>query len=236
MFVPPSESQLIALTSANSAYIPILKFAISQSIGADDKEDIWSVGGDLVYLDAAEQIEFSSSSELDTMQVVVSGVDADYDMISETVTLNGLTPVLTTQLFLRVFRAEIADDSTDVNAGDIDGKASGNTQVSIRATVGKSEMSHLTIPAGYVGLLQTGFLSTVGNDGAEVRIERSVNGGAFKSGAVINVNEPIQFDISSQPAVYKEKTDIKVTATATNNNVIVTANYAIMLVKWDIPT
>jgi hypothetical protein len=73
-------------------------------------ETIWAEGGLYSYLTAATVLKVSSSSVNDTSAgtgartVELSGLDADYNEISELVTLNGQTPVNTTKLFLRINR------------------------------------------------------------------------------------------------------------------------------------
>ncbi len=232
-FTPPTLNEILVLTGANDGYIPIQKFATSGSISNSAEEDVWSEGGALQYLSVAETINFESTSGSDGMVIVIDGLDSDYNLISDEITLNGALPVPTNIPFFRIYRAQTRDDAVDTNVGKITGTAdsSATVQCSIEIERGQTEMSHVTVPAGYIGLLKRGGASTVGNDDATVRFVRSVNGGAFKSGAVANVNEYTSFDFTDQPPVFKEKTDIKVVAKANTNNTVVSINYLMMLVK-----
>ena len=78
----------------------LFKFGNNPSVG-DSLETIWAEGGLYSYLTAATVLKVSSSSTDDTSAgtgartVELSGLDADYNEISELVTLNGQTPVNT---------------------------------------------------------------------------------------------------------------------------------------------
>jgi len=69
-------------------------------------EDIWPQGGEVAFSDVAAVIDIVSTSALDTVAgsgartILLVGVDANFDQITEIVSLNGLTPVATIQLFL----------------------------------------------------------------------------------------------------------------------------------------
>lgn len=234
-FTPPTKNEMLVLTGANDGYIPLLKFAISASISNSTEEDIWSEGGTLQYLSVSEAINFASTSAADDMTIIIDGLDSDYNLISDEITLNGLTPVPTNTPFFRIYRAQTKNDSVSTNLGKITGisDVSATVQCSIAIGYGQTEMSHITIPVGYVGLLKSGLLSTSGNDDATVRIIRTVEGGAPKATAVFNVNEPVAFDLSEQPSVIPAKTDMKAVALATTNNTVVSLNYIMMLVKYD---
>ena len=71
-------------------------------------EDIWPQGGQIVFPSVAAVVDIVSDSALDTAagtgarSVLVSGVDNNLNIISETVILNGVVAVATIQLFLFV--------------------------------------------------------------------------------------------------------------------------------------
>lgn len=87
-------------------------------------EDVWPQGGQIAFPAAAAVVSIVSDSVLDTLggtgaqSLTVIGVDANLDIISELVNLDGLTPVTTTQLFLFVQTAILATvGSTEINQG-----------------------------------------------------------------------------------------------------------------------
>jgi hypothetical protein len=75
---------------------------------ADPPVDIWTDGGIYVFLTAAETLKVFSSSTNDTSAgtgartLIILGLDANFDTITEFVTLNGTTAVNTSQSFMRV--------------------------------------------------------------------------------------------------------------------------------------
>ena len=79
-------------------------------------ESITPQGGLYPFPETASQISLVSTAS-DTMTVTVRGLDANYNLASESVTLNGITPVSTTGSYIRVYGI-----STDViNTGVVTG-------------------------------------------------------------------------------------------------------------------
>jgi hypothetical protein len=87
-----------------------------------------------------------SSSASDTMDVLISGLDANYAEISETVTLTGTVAVTTTASFLRINTAIILAGS---NVGNITIANGGTTYGYIQADLGTTQSSVYTVPAGH---------------------------------------------------------------------------------------
>ena len=86
--------------------------------------------------------------------VTVEGLDANYDEVSETVTMTGTTPVLTTQTFLRLFRSYVVTAGTNGNnVGNISTSVGGNLQSYIEASEGQSHQTDYCVPNGHVWLI-----------------------------------------------------------------------------------
>ena len=103
----------------------VYKFGQNVTVG-DSVETIWAQGGLYSYPPSATTMTVSSSDTNDTSAgtgartVLISGLDGDYNEISETITLNGQTPVTTTNSFIRVNRAIVLTaGSGGANAGII---------------------------------------------------------------------------------------------------------------------
>lgn len=120
-------------------------------------EDIWSEGGNLVYLTAAETMNIVSDDAADTSAgtgartVKVTGLDSAYIEIEETVILNGVANVLTSNSYLRVFSIEVLTaGSGEENAGIIKATASTAGTVQCNVPIGESvsKNSQFTVPAG----------------------------------------------------------------------------------------
>ena len=78
--------------------------------------------------------------------VLIKGLDADYEEVSEVVTTNNATPPTTTQTFLRI--NDVIYTNTGANAGIIDVSNGGVDYARIRAGDGRNQASIYTVPAG----------------------------------------------------------------------------------------
>jgi hypothetical protein len=126
-------------------------FGYSTVVGSTAYGPLWegltSAGGNYPFPSSAGTISVVSDSASDTaVTVVISGLDANFAKQTESVVLNGTTPVVTTKSFLRIN-----------NVTTIAGNAVGNmtfTRAStviakISAGLGQTQMSVYTVPAGY---------------------------------------------------------------------------------------
>lgn len=119
-------------------------------------EGLWKVGGSYNWVTTASVLSIVSSSANDVAAgtggrtLIIQGLDVNYKEISETVTLTGATPVLTTQQFLRINQATIASAGTgQTNAGNITITHGGTTVEYIDAGYSITESLHYTVPLGY---------------------------------------------------------------------------------------
>jgi hypothetical protein len=227
-----------AAAAKDDKIIPIEKFATNPEIDVSSGAvDVWNyTGGDLVRLNSAEYLLLQSSSAADTMDVLIFGLDADYNLISELVTLTGTTVVQTTIKFLRVYRAQVAEYSTAANAGNITiaANTSGTVQAYINAENGQTQMSHMTIPAGYTGFLFQIEARTSMGDDALAYFNRATGDGTYIVKSVAEINEatpPYPFGLF--PAPIPEKSDIKIQAEAKTNNTRLVVNYTLLLMSND---
>jgi hypothetical protein len=131
------------------------KFGLNNDVDSGT-EEVWPLGTPRVLAGAAGVAAVSSDSANDAAAgtgartVTLEGLDASFDEITETVTMNGVTPVNTSASFLRVNRAyNVTAGSGKVNAGNISISIGGNTQVYIPALFGQTQQTHYTVPAGH---------------------------------------------------------------------------------------
>jgi len=135
------------------------KFGFSGDIDNIAHEDIWTFGdGNLVYLDQAEILNLVSSNAQDTATngngartVTLIGLDADWKLQTEVISLNGETQVPTTKSFIRLYRMFV--DTVGLigwNAGEITAVSvtTLKAQAQIPATFGQTQMTHYTVPVG----------------------------------------------------------------------------------------
>lgn len=119
-------------------------FGVNRSVDTTF-ETIWEYGGAYVFPSSSSTLSCVSSSASDTMNILISGLDADYEEIFDIVTLNGTTPVTTTNSFFRVNSSVILSGS---NVGNITITHGANVVSYIGAEIGLSQQCVYTPPAG----------------------------------------------------------------------------------------
>ena len=98
------------------------------------------------YQSVAGQYTLVSTSTSDTGKVFVSGLDANFNLLSETINLNGTTAVTTVNAYLRCNGLYYVNGS---NIGTITAKISTTTYGYINPGFGQSQMAVYTVPYGY---------------------------------------------------------------------------------------
>lgn len=136
-----------------------------QNSDVDAAEDIWDGGGNFTgFPTSAETVQVISSSAEDgagtatgALTMRIYGLDANYDLQEEDVTLNGTTGVSTTNTFIRVHRAMVLTSGSALgNVGALTIRQSSTTAnvfSVIAAGIGQSRVTAYTIPAGYTGYI-----------------------------------------------------------------------------------
>jgi|DEB0MinimDraft_6_1074348.scaffolds.fasta_scaffold36496_1 hypothetical protein len=218
---------------------PLFKFGNNASVG-NSLETIWSEGGLYVYPPSASVMTVSSSSTADTSAgtgartVTVFGLDADYNEISETVTLNGQTAVNTTKSYLRVNRMIVRSaGSGGANAGviytgtgTITSGVPANVYASINGVTGSNQslMALWTVPSGYTAYLLQYDISngTTSNTPAVCKMILAVRpyGEVFQSKDVKSLTTGMHVEETfSVPVKVAEKSDIEVRAISSSGSV-----------------
>jgi hypothetical protein len=206
------------------------KFKFGFNADVDDSlETVWAQGGLYSYLASASVLKVSSSSTADTSAgtgartVELSGLDANYDEVSETVTLNGQTAVNTTNEFLRINRIVVRSaGSGGQNAGVIyagTGTVTTGVPANKYATIAigdnQTVMALWTVPRGYTAyLLQTDITvaTTQNNKYCTVHLVSRPNGEVFQIKDKFVKAESSVHQAYTIPLKFEEKTDIEVRA------------------------
>lgn len=192
-------------------------------------ETVAPIGGLVQLRSAAAIVEVLSASALDTAAgtgartVTVQGLDADYNEVEETLTLNGVTPVQGAVLFLRVNEFRVASAGTGMkNAGAITLRdaGAGTSRSLIQAGESRAEVGVFTVPAGHK-MLATGWTvsarDAVGNKAlADVAFYATRNGVRFIDWR-LSFEGTVATDIGS-PHIFEEKVDVEVVVTRVNTN------------------
>jgi len=216
---------------ANHSFIH--KFGVNFDIdNSSEPETVWSAGGLYPWssLSSAQTLYVLSTDAGDTMDVEIQGLDADYELQTETVTLTGTTAVTTTNTFLRVFRMSANAN----NDGDITARvtsASGTIVAQIDTDYAQTLMAVYTVPAGKTAYLTTLDTSVQKNKDAQIRLFQRPTGEAFRITHMAETFESsYRYDFTT-PLKFPEKTDLEVRASEVeSNNTRVTANFDLVLV------
>lgn len=215
-------------------------------------EDIWAAGGVRTYLTAAETMDIVSDDADDisagagARTFYIEGLDSNYDETSETITLNGTTPVTTSNSYLRVHRCIVKTaGSSMVNEGNITvdptTSGSGARQALIAAGDGQTLIGHYTIPnnktaymvgahakvssrAGGTGVKEAVIQMLVREENAAWHLQMETGGRSDGSGVTPEL-------VSKARNSYAAKTEIRWRADADNNNTSVYVEYTLILVE-----
>lgn len=226
------------------------KFGRVENAGTS-QEVIWDLGGEYVFLDdgSPEQLSIVSDDATDAnglagaWNVFLWGLDGDYNEISELVTLNGLTPVITTQEFLRLFRMSVIHAGTITtidgnNAGTITASApgAGVDQAAILPGNGQTLMCVYTVAAGKTALVTGISINAPQGKSALVRAKLKNCFGpncAFVTKYTLDIYQSTFFGTLDTPFLVPEKSDIVFTAEASIASTGVGASWGMKLIDND---
>jgi hypothetical protein len=185
-------------------------------------ETIWDVGGIYAYPSSAVKMTATSTDGAndEDVQVVISGLDADYNELTETVTLNGSGTAETDGFFIRVFRAFITGSQTPL--GTINITNTGTTYARISLGENQTLMAVYTVPAGKSLYINNG-TATHGTDtsGAFMTIRFMIRppGEVFRTAVKIDVTGAELLFPFYYPLRLPEKYDLEVRAICNKNQV-----------------
>lgn len=243
-FLPSSDFLLEVAKGNVVGHSLVHKFGRNPDIDtASGFEAIWNEGGDYSGFNAtsAETVEIFSSDANDTSAgtgartIEVFGLNSSYVLQQETVTLNGVTAVDTTNTYIRLHRGIIRSaGSVGSNVGDVTIRQKttpANVFASVPIGYAQTMVAAYTIPAGKTGFLYNWDVTLDGKTTATVnaRLCIRVFGEVFavKEERVVTGNpRPYVLPKSSLP----EKSDITLRADTTSNNTGVSGTFDLLLV------
>jgi hypothetical protein len=235
----------------------VYKFGHNEDVDAAAEEDIFSVGGKWSYIDdittrtVASVLEIVSTSTADddasgagANKIMVEGLDANYDVLTEEVSMSGTTPVFTTGEFIRVYRAWVSEMglSGDFNQGNITIEHDSTTRnvAQIDQSRGQTLMACYCVPAGKTGFLTRVYGSIGAGSPAGVEVELAIlTQGSGASDATLTkhldlMTSTLPLDrgssLESPLVVLPEKTNVSIRANSDTNNTIVTGGFHLYLV------
>jgi len=238
-------SNVIANISLGSGFGQIHKFGAVPSMSQNTEGTIWDeddtiypwstidANGVLTVSVVAPNNEGSARTTHNGDTVEIQGLDGDYNLQTETVTISG-SSATTTNNFKRVFRARfIAATGFDPNSERILIKSGSTTVAKILEDFGQTLMSIYTIPADKTGYLMRLDVTAQGTATGSFKLfARPGGAGSFQLKHVAEVNGvggPYQLEYPI-PQSFPEKSDIDARMHTLSNNGRYTCTFDILLV------
>jgi hypothetical protein len=183
----------------------------------------WDAGADNVYL---------KSTAADTTTIFIQGLDENYALQSETITLTGTTAVASANTYLRVFRmynSGSANLSGDVTAHYSSG--TGTVVAKIFSEYQQTLMAVYSVPAGHTAFITDLQFASPKNAELEMALYFRQFGNVFRiqhAGSAYGNQYEMKLDV---PLKLTEKSDIDLRATAGTGGVNASASFDIILVN-----
>jgi hypothetical protein len=212
------------------------------------EETVWPDGGTIPHPTTASVLSISSSSANDTSAgtgartVYVEGLDGDYNVVSETVILNGQTAVSTVEeyLYVNAFYV-ITAGSGGQNAGNINA-GTGTVTAGVPAVLydiiaagyNNRTTGHYCVPAGYTAYMVEGLFSSgqaSGTTSVTGFLKQHGPDGILRVGAVATVNNSAAVFMFEMPYAVPEKNCIGATAIGAAANNAVSSFFNLVLIK-----
>jgi hypothetical protein len=224
----------------------LLKFGRNADVdSASGYEDIWSGGGIWVAPTTARVHALVSADANDddgdtgANTVVVIGLNSSYAVTTETVTMDGTTPVNTSNSYVIIYRMYVATaGSSGTNEGLITATAATDSTVTaqIDALAGQTLMAIYQVPAGKTGYI-TRYYASMNNMTAatsgDVRMVVTGFGGAQQTKHIVGMISTGTSFVDYRyelPLAVTEKSLIKLQGETSGNNVDITGGFDLYLV------
>lgn len=211
---------------------------INRSLAANSDETIWN--GSSLYpwttwdADGAVTIHVGSSSTSDAGKtILVNGLDNNFAIQTEVITLPSTNTATTTKLFRRV--NNIVQLTGAANVGTVNARYStalGTIVAQMAPGTGLSCGSYYTVPLGYTAFSVYGDFSCSKNEGCELRVFWRVGGiGPFLNIYTTQVYAGHAVATPPYSGAIPEKTDIDNRAGySTNSGITITSNQQLLLI------
>jgi hypothetical protein len=208
-------------------------FGYSAAIGSTAQGPMWEgqtqSGGLYSPPSSAAPLVLVSTSASDTsaLSVRIEGCGANFVALSETIPMNGTTNVTTTNSFLRINAMYVTNGT---NVGVITAKISSTTYAQINASVGQTQMSIYTVPAGYTFYLSyvqydaaIGFTSSAFMTSQQYNKDNVSGATTITQQTVFVQKQEVPFTV---PVVHTEKSDMQFCVKASSGGPLSASVYA----------
>jgi hypothetical protein len=209
---------------------------------------VWPLPSLITFPSTALQMTVSSASADDTSNgtgartIVVEGLNASYNEVSETVTMNGQTAVTMTTALIRVNYAYVLTaGSGNSAAGDIY-IGTGTVTAGVPATVydvikfdyNTTITGSYTVPAGHTAYVSQGLFSAGqagGSNQVQGRLLSRGTDNIRRTAAVTSINNGVADYTFEYPLAIPEKTTLEATAVGSSNNNACSSMFILLLIK-----
>lgn len=179
-------------------------------------ETVWGVGATPTYPSSATGCTVTSSDTAsdDTGTVLVSGLDANYDLQTAVATIGGGA---TTETFIRVFSIRMLTANTgNANVGTLTATVDSQTVATVSIGYGSSLSAIYTIPRNKRGYIVQASIGSSKQKEIEAKIltKQVSNGNVWNTVAFLTTFGIPVFESFPIPFVIEEKTDIELRAKA----------------------
>ena len=210
----------------------VQKFGYNSSVGTSF-ETIWDGGGDYTFITSSGTATATSSDTDDnTGTIQIFGLDSNYDLAEETLTIGGSAGSVS---FIRVFRALMKTANTgNANVGTITITVSSTTVAQILPTYGQTLMAIYTVPRkyqAYLVQLDVGSSKDLENE-IKFRIKQIDNGNVWNTRSFITTRGGFVEKNYALPEIITAKTDIEMRAKSSATSSI-SGGFEIILEKVD---
>lgn len=213
--------------------------SINENVNTDNlDQDVWSNGGEYVFPEQATILKIKSDNNSDSVDdigarsIYIKGLDINFELLEETVNLDGKNEVFSLNSFYRINRVRInTAGSYNKNKGNI--TVICDNKIVSKLTTGKNSCgsSIYTVPKNQnAHIILVGTSSCCDKDKIlNLKIELKIRkyGSVFITKQIFNANDYRIFPI---PILAEAKSDIKLSITYCNQGkVLVAANYDLVL-------
>lgn len=208
------------------------------------EESVWPDGGTVPHPTVASVLDIVSTSTDDdaagtgARTIFISGLDGNYNVVSETVILDGTTTVATVNSYLYVNQLYVVTAGTGgVNAGEITAKVGATLYDLIAVGYNQRTTAHYCVPAGYTAYLTEGVITAgqaTGSTAVTAFLKQHGPDGILRVVAISTLNNgSISYDFA-YPVAITEKSCFGATAIGAANNNSVSAFLNFVLIKNDL--
>lgn len=213
------------------------KFGYNISVGSTSREDIWDQGGLYPWPTSAATVTIKSNDADDTSAgtgartLEIEGLDSSWDLVIETITMNGTTDVTTTNSYRRIYRMTVkTSGSSETNEGQITATHTATIIAVIEANNGQTFMAIYTIPNGKTGYFYDYYFTSENSLPATMDLLVRPFNGSWNSKHRLEIGGSVVPQPFRVPLKFEAKTDIRMNAIAHTGNNRMAAGFNLVLV------